>query len=864
LSKVVLESSVETTLNTDANNAEDNKWKLQGLISHAPASPHPANVRDLQFFSINGRPVDLPSVSRVLGDVWRLFDPSASSGRRRPACILAITLPNNMYDVNLSPDKREVMFTEEAAMSDLIREGLMALWSSQSEGKFAANEVESRSNNSKSGRGGTGSEVRNGNEIQVMDLLAESGEANSGLKGNDREGTSAKAKGDSENDNITPKLRRRNTSSVPSKDDGPLVTPLDSENSPTDQIHDASGPSPEAENDNFDGKNNDGNGVSSTSKKEMLQPEQTEAATQENNAIPQQEEVVAPTQHGRERQQDQRGWDQMQLPERARQQDRRGWEQMQINFQQIEKKQLQQDAMLSSVDDGEDRGPSNTRHEEMTKQCSSKKPSNTNSDQTAAAAKKSSATKASLTESSATRRQSKRQKHQKQDVASFLDSFSFGSTKPAASSKDSDNESDSVSEEPETIEKSDNSRRSSRKESDSTLLNKRNVRMVVGRTIMSESEKRPRTSLRGTRNKETNPTSSKPSLQEDDNCNDAELETINDDSASPPIEAVWNSFSGTKDVIAQSQNARLMMQKNRKRLRSSVKRKRNGDGDATTENSGDESTVNFGKEDFLHMSIIGQFNLGFILARCRNHNLWILDQHSCDEKYNFERLCKETVIHEQKLIAPLPLELSPSEESCVLENMDIFERNGFRLSYDSEKEHRHRLSLTAIPHSGSGGDGKKAVQFGKEDVGALCAMLGAAGTSSSEGYTAGFGAGLPEGGRIAGVNAVRRYAGLSGGSSQGGAKSDGIVGSSIVRLPKAVAMFASRACRGSIMIGTALSHKEQMNILSKLDKTDIPWNCAHGRPTMSHIRSLTKCLIDDDDTILAHVAGPSLSVISEE
>jgi DNA mismatch repair protein PMS2 len=99
-------------------------------------------------------------------------------------------------------------------------------------------------------------------------------------------------------------------------------------------------------------------------------------------------------------------------------------------------------------------------------------------------------------------------------------------------------------------------------------------------------------------------------------------------------------------------------------------------------------------------------------------------------------------------------------------------------------------------------------------------MLGADGTSSSEGYIAGFDTGV-EGGRIAGVNAVRRYAGSS--------QSDGIVGSSIVRLPKAIAMFASRACRGSIMIGTALSHKEQVNILKKLDKTDIPWNCAHGR-----------------------------------
>lgn len=35
------------------------------------------------------------------------------------------------------------------------------------------------------------------------------------------------------------------------------------------------------------------------------------------------------------------------------------------------------------------------------------------------------------------------------------------------------------------------------------------------------------------------------------------------------------------------------------------------------------------------------------------------------------------------------------------------------------------------------------------------------------------------------------------------------------------------------MIGTALSSKEQTEILKKLDKTDIPWNCAHGR--VSHI-----------------------------
>mgnify|MGYP006969974326 CR=1 FL=1 len=34
------------------------------------------------------------------------------------------------------------------------------------------------------------------------------------------------------------------------------------------------------------------------------------------------------------------------------------------------------------------------------------------------------------------------------------------------------------------------------------------------------------------------------------------------------------------------------------------------------------------------------------------------------------------------------------------------------------------------------------------------------------------------------------------------------------------------------MIGTALSQKEQVNILKKLDKCDVPWNCAHGRVSL--------------------------------
>ena len=37
------------------------------------------------------------------------------------------------------------------------------------------------------------------------------------------------------------------------------------------------------------------------------------------------------------------------------------------------------------------------------------------------------------------------------------------------------------------------------------------------------------------------------------------------------------------------------------------------------------------------MEIVGQFNLGFIIAAV-DGSLWIVDQHAADEKYNFERL----------------------------------------------------------------------------------------------------------------------------------------------------------------------------------------------------------------------------------
>ena len=83
------------------------------------------------------------------------------------------------------------------------------------------------------------------------------------------------------------------------------------------------------------------------------------------------------------------------------------------------------------------------------------------------------------------------------------------------------------------------------------------------------------------------------------------------------------------------------------------------------------------KTDFAEMKIYGQFNLGFIITGLDN-DLFIVDQHATDEKYNFETLQKTTVITSQKMVLPQKLELTSVNESILMDNVEMFEKNGFK------------------------------------------------------------------------------------------------------------------------------------------------------------------------------------------
>ncbi|XP_027145624.1 mismatch repair endonuclease PMS2 isoform X2 [Larimichthys crocea] len=195
----------------------------------------------------------------------------------------------------------------------------------------------------------------------------------------------------------------------------------------------------------------------------------------------------------------------------------------------------------------------------------------------------------------------------------------------------------------------------------------------------------------------------------------------------------------------------------------------------------DELKKEISKDMFKQMEIIGQFNLGFIITKL-NSDIFMIDQHATDEKYNFEMLQQHTVLQGQKLIAPQKLHLPAVSENILIENIEIFRKNGFEFLVDEDGQVMERVKLVSLPTS-------KNWTFGPADIEELIFML-----SDSPGV--------------------------------------------MCRPSRVRQMFASRACRKSVMIGTALSVSEMKKLLVHMGEIEHPWNCPHGRPTMRHLANL--------------------------
>ncbi|KAI1352248.1 hypothetical protein F5Y01DRAFT_280362 [Xylaria sp. FL0043] len=213
-------------------------------------------------------------------------------------------------------------------------------------------------------------------------------------------------------------------------------------------------------------------------------------------------------------------------------------------------------------------------------------------------------------------------------------------------------------------------------------------------------------------------------------------------------------------------------------------------------------SLTISKSDFEKMKIIGQFNLGFILAsrpaedKCvetqsgkdRDDELFIIDQHATDEKYNFERLQASTVVQSQRLVHPKTLELTAVEEDIVQQNLDALETNGFIVSFDDSGDEPvgTRCQLLSLPLS-------RETTFSLADLEELISLLQDHQSTSAK---------------------------------------------TVPRPSKVRKMFAMRACRSSVMIGKSLSTRQMEKLVRHMGELDKPWNCPHGRPTMRHLCGL--------------------------
>ncbi|KAI1004832.1 hypothetical protein K3495_g3384 [Podosphaera aphanis] len=208
-------------------------------------------------------------------------------------------------------------------------------------------------------------------------------------------------------------------------------------------------------------------------------------------------------------------------------------------------------------------------------------------------------------------------------------------------------------------------------------------------------------------------------------------------------------------------------------------------------------SLTISKGDFAQMRVIGQFNLGFIIvSRSRrdttkptDDDLFIIDQHASDEKYNFERLQATTIIQSQNLVIPKPLRLTPVEEEIVLDNLPALRSNGFRVALTEAAAHGpvgQRCQLTSLPLS-------RETAFSLADFTELVSLLAEHPPSEQT---------------IARPSRVRK-------------------------------LLAMRACRSSIMIGTSLARNQMEKVVRHLGELDKPWNCPHGRPTMRHLCGLS-------------------------
>ena len=193
----------------------------------------------------------------------------------------------------------------------------------------------------------------------------------------------------------------------------------------------------------------------------------------------------------------------------------------------------------------------------------------------------------------------------------------------------------------------------------------------------------------------------------------------------------------------------------------------------------DLSTLN--NDAFKEMRVLGQFNKGFVLVEYKS-NYFLLDQHACDERINYEKLSSVTELPKQILIKPMKIGNISNESIALIKLNDTLFRNiQFEIDYFD-----HHLELKTVPSISK-------YNYESDDFIDLVGKL-----EMDKDFM--------EKNKDWPMKILWNK-----------------------NINKHVAM---QACRMSVMVGKSLSMREMDVLVKQVGLCEDPWHCAHGRPTI--------------------------------
>lgn len=117
-----LDSSINVSTDVDLERLGLDRFEFDGYVS---SSNHGSGrgARDRQYFFINGRPCEPKTVAKVANEIYHRYN-----SNQQPFIVLNINLERSDVDVNVTPDKRQIMVNNEAILRLAVKKSLLSTW----------------------------------------------------------------------------------------------------------------------------------------------------------------------------------------------------------------------------------------------------------------------------------------------------------------------------------------------------------------------------------------------------------------------------------------------------------------------------------------------------------------------------------------------------------------------------------------------------------------------------------------------------------------------------------------------------------------------------------------------------------------